>query len=154
MCWAHINALPEWLELLLNWRTVTWVRCSLAGAHRRCARSEGTEIKLQQRHTSYMNEHTFAVSGVPCEVWGQQVCGMPEATHVLDFMSPISMDHLIFSPPSTFRDISVEVAASSCSWQWSLYNLGFVQLKLPECCVFNPNIKNGYAVMQCQHCYS
>lgn len=26
------------------------------------------------------------------------MCGMPEATHVLDFMSPISMDHLIFSP--------------------------------------------------------
>lgn len=125
MCWAHINALPEWLELPLNWRTVTWVRHSLPGARRCCAQSEGTQIKLQQRHTSYMNEHTFAVSGMRCGLWGQKVWGMLEATYVLDF---ISMDHLI-PPLSTFGDISAKVAASSCSRQWSLYIFFVMQLK-------------------------
>ncbi|TNN80179.1 hypothetical protein EYF80_009504 [Liparis tanakae] len=37
-----------------------------------CARSEGTQIKLQLRHASYMNERTCAVSGVRCGVRAPQ----------------------------------------------------------------------------------
>lgn len=97
MCWAHMNALPARPELTLNWETVTWVRHTHSGAPCHCAQSEGTQIKLQQRHTSYMNEHTYVASRVQCGVWGQQVCGMPEATYVLNFMGSITMDHLMLS---------------------------------------------------------
>lgn len=53
-----------------------------------------------------MNEHTFAVSGVRCGVQGQHACGVPEATSVLDFMRPNSMEHSIpsYTVP-TFRAI-------------------------------------------------
>lgn len=153
MCWVHINALPEWLELLLNWRTVTWVRRSLPPRRtlRHCAQSEGTQIKLQRRHTSYMNEHTCAVSGVRCGMWGQQVCGMPEATYVLDLMGSISMDHLILPLIHFWGCIS-----GTCGYQFQsvviLVQLGIRAIKVAQFIMVTSwcdstvaaNVKNSY----------
>lgn len=75
------------------------------------------------------------------------MCGMPEATYVLDFMGPISMGHLILSHIHFWGCIN-----GSCGKQLQLavilIQLGIYAIKVAKLlciycnCVFNPILQN------------
>lgn len=141
MCWVHINApsCPRTSSKLTNSHlgapppTPPTTSSSFFWSPLcHCAHSLGTQIKPRARHTSYMNEHLYGASGVRCGMWGQRVCGPPEATSTADLMGLISMDHLILFLHLLFEDVSVGCAAVSRSQLWSRTQPGIYVIKVAK----------------------